>query len=568
MQTFSDYPYNQPNIEQLKSDFAQSLKQFQEAQSAADQSTIITQIYQIREDFDTMRDIAKVRYTSDTTDTFYKEQNAFFDEQSPVYEGLVSDYYRALLASPYREGLIKTFGSLIFDLAEMAIKTHSHNITDKLKQENRLSTEYVQLLAAAQIEFEGESRTLAQMTPFQTAPDRDLRKRANEAKWGFMAENQEKLDDIFDQLVQLRTQIAHELGYDNFVSLGYDRMSRNGYNHEEVSKFRDLILKHVVPLASKLREEQASRLGIDACNYFDESTFFKDGNAKPMGDPAWIIDQGQKMYEALSSETDEFYRFMREKELMDLEVRKGKAGGGYCTYISKHLSPYIFANFNGTDGDIFVLTHEAGHAFQVFRSRGQAMSEYTWPSLEACEIHSMSMEYFSWPYMDLFFGEKADRYRYGHLLGSILFLPYGCAVDEFQHFVYSNPKASPAERNAQWRIIEQKYLPHRQYGDNEFLEQGGYWQAQRHIYFMPFYYIDYVLAQVCAFQFWVKAQDNADQAFRDYVGLCDLGGSKAFLDLVEAAGLKSPFGEETIKEVVSELESYLQKETIKWLNPV
>jgi M3 family oligoendopeptidase len=259
---------------------------------------------------------------------------------------------------------------------------------------------------------------------------------------------------------------------------------------------------------------------------------------------------------------------MKEKELMDLEVRKGKAGGGYCTYISKYASPFIFANFNGTDGDIFVLTHEAGHAFQVYRSRGQAISEYTWPTLEACEIHSMSMEYFNWPYMDLFFGENADRYRYGHLLGSILFLPYGCAVDEYQHFVYENPGASPAERNAQWREIEKKYLPHRNYEGNDFLEKGAFWQAQRHIYFMPFYYIDYVLAQICAFQFWIKAQQGPEEAFRDYVGLCDLGGSKPFLDLVDAAGLTSPFEEKTVKEVVAELERYLNESKTPWLSPV
>lgn len=568
MQTFSEYTYQQPDIEQLKSAFAQILEAFKQADSFHAQKKAIERIYELREEFESMRDIAKVRYTSDTTNEFYTQENAFFDEQSPIYEGLISDYYKALIASPFREELKKEYGILIFDIAEMAIKTHDKKITEQLQKENRLSTEYMQLLASAQIEFEGKERTLAEMTPFQTGVDRDLRQRASEVKWQFMAENHEKLDSIYDELVQTRTEIAHQLGYDNFVSLGYDRMSRSGYGPKEVATFRKLIQEHVVPLASKLRKEQADRLGLDSLKYYDEPLFFKDGNAKPQGDASWIIDQGQKMYTSLSSETDEFYRFMREKELMDLEVRKGKAGGGYCTYISKYASPYIFANFNGTDGDIFVLTHEAGHAFQVYRSRGQAIAEYTWPTLEACEIHSMSMEYFNWPYMDLFFGENADRYRYGHLLGSILFLPYGCAVDEFQHFIYENPKATPAQRNAQWREIEKKYLPHRDYEGNDFLEKGAFWQAQRHIYFMPFYYIDYVLAQICAFQFWIKAQENHEAAFRDYVGLCDLGGSMPFLDLVQAAGLQSPFEENTVKKVVAALESYLQAETTSWLNPV
>lgn len=568
MQTFSEYTYQQPDIEELKSAFSQTLSKFEEASSFEAQKVALEEIYALRQEFESMRDIAKVRYTSDTTNEFYQKENAFYDEQSPIYEGLLSDYYKALLASPFQKELKGEFGILLFDIAEKFIKTQDQKNTELLQKENRLSTQYMQLLASAQIDFEGEKRTLAEMTPFQTDINRDLRKRASQAKWQFMEENHEELDKIYDQLVQTRTEIAHQLGYDNFVALGYDRLSRSGYGPKEVATFRELVVEHVVPLANRLRKEQAERLGIDTLNFYDEPIFFKDGNAKPNGDASWIIDKGQQMYASLSSETDEFYRFMREKELMDLEVRKGKAGGGYCTYISKYASPFIFANFNGTDGDIFVLTHEAGHAFQVYRSRGQAISEYTWPTLEACEIHSMSMEYFNWPYMDLFFGENADRYRYGHLLGSILFLPYGCAVDEYQHFVYENPEASPKERNAQWREIEKKYLPHRNYEGNDFLEKGAFWQAQRHIYFMPFYYIDYVLAQICAFQFWIKAQQGQEEAFRDYVGLCDLGGSKPFLDLVEAAGLTSPFEEKTVKEVVAELEHYLNESKTPWLSPV
>lgn len=568
MQTFSDYTYQQPNIEQVKTEFSQILDKFEQASSFEAQKVALEEIYALRQEFESMRDIAKVRYTSDTTNEFYQKENAFYDEQSPIYEGLLSDYYKALLASPFQQELKAEYGVLLFEIAEKFIKTQDQENTELLQKENRLSTQYMQLLASAQIDFEGEKRTLAEMTPFQTDVNRDLRKRANQAKWQFMEENHKELDDIYAQLVQTRTEIAHQLGYDNFVALGYDRLSRSGYGPKEVSTFRELVVEHVVPLASRLRKEQAERLGIDALNFYDEPIFFNDGNAKPNGDASWIIDKGQQMYASLSSETDEFYRFMKEKELMDLEVRKGKAGGGYCTYISKYASPFIFANFNGTDGDIFVLTHEAGHAFQVYRSRGQAISEYTWPTLEACEIHSMSMEYFNWPYMDLFFGENADRYRYGHLLGSILFLPYGCAVDEYQHFVYENPGASPAERNAQWREIEKKYLPHRNYEGNDFLEKGAFWQAQRHIYFMPFYYIDYVLAQICAFQFWIKAQQGPEEAFRDYVGLCDLGGSKPFLDLVDAAGLTSPFEEKTVKEVVAELERYLNESKTPWLSPV
>ncbi|MGB1216794.1 MAG: M3 family metallopeptidase, partial [Saprospiraceae bacterium] len=212
---------------------------------------------------------------------------------------------------------------------------------------------------------------------------------------------------------------------------------------------------------------------------------------------------------------------------------------------------------NGTSHDIDVLTHEAGHAFQVYESRNMEVMEYHWPTYEACEIHSMSMEFFTWPWMKLFFEEDAEKYYFAHLAGSLLFLPYGVAVDEFQHVVYENPDMTIAERNQAWRDIEKKYLPHRKYVDNDFLEKGGFWQQQGHIFQTPFYYIDYTLAQVCAFQFWKRDREDHKDAWADYVKLCQVGGSQSFLDLVEYANLRSPFEDGCVKDVIDVIQEYL-----------
>jgi M3 family oligoendopeptidase len=192
-------------------------------------------------------------------------------------------------------------------------------------------------------------------------------------------------------------------------------------------------------------------------------------------------------------------------------------------------------------------------------SRGFDASEYYWPTSDAAEIHSMSMEYFAYPYMDLFFNGEAEKYRYSHLVDSILFLPYGVSVDEFQHGIYENPEMSPAERNQLWRSIEKKYLPQKNYEDNTYLNNGGWWQTQGHIYQSPFYYIDYTLAQMCAFQFWFKAQKKRPEALNDYIRLCKAGGSKSFLELVDYANLKSPFDKGNFTEIISELGEYLEK---------
>ncbi|WP_139070823.1 M3 family oligoendopeptidase, partial [Paenibacillus sp. KS1] len=341
-----------------------------------------------------------------------------------------------------------------FQLAEKMLKTFSPEIIEDLQMENKLSTEYSQLIASAKVLFEGEERTLAQLTPFELSTDRDMRKRASEAKFGFMSENEAKFDRIYDDLVKVRTKIAKKLGYENYVQLGYDRMCRTDYNAEMVANFRAQVLEHIVPAATKLKERQGNRIGVDHMYYYDESFNFKTGNATPKGDPDWIVQNGAKMYEELSPEMNEFFTFMRENELMDLVSKRGKQSGGYCTFLSEYGAPFIFSNFNGTSGDIDVLTHEAGHAFQVYESRHFEVPEYNWPTYEAAEIHSMSMEFFTWPWMELFFQEDTEKYKFAHLAGALLFIPYGVTVDEFQHFVYSNPEATPAERKAAWRDIE------------------------------------------------------------------------------------------------------------------
>ncbi|HBT19453.1 MAG TPA: M3 family oligoendopeptidase, partial [Clostridiaceae bacterium] len=383
------------------------------------------------------------------------------------------------------------------------------------------------------------------------------RKAAYEAYSGFFAQHEEAFDRIYDQLVKVRHKMAKKLGYDNYVKMAYDSLLRTEYGPEEVKGYREAILTHIVPLVKELRLRQANRLGLDSLKYYDEAIEFLTGNATPKGSPEWIIDNGKKMYSELSPETKEFFDFMTDRELLDLVTKKGKQAGGYCTYIADHKAPFIFSNFNGTSGDIDVLTHEAGHAFQVYSSRHYEVPEYSFPTYEACEIHSMSMEFFTWPWMELFFQEDTEKYKFSHLQSTLLFLPYGVTVDEFQHFVYEHPEATPAERKRAWRDIEKKYLPLKDYEDNDLYNRGGFFFKQLHIFTAPFYYIDYTLAQICALQYFMRSRKEGDKAWQDYVALCKEGGSKPFLELVELAGLKNPFLPETIPGILPEIKGYL-----------
>lgn len=395
------------------------------------------------------------------------------DEIKPVVQEYTTEYYRALAHSAFRQELEANWGSQLFLLAELSLKTFAPEIIEDLQKENKLVSAYAQLIASAKIPFEGEERTLPQLIPFEQSTDRAMRRRASEARYQFMTDHEQQLDRIFDELVKVRTKIAQTLGYENFVPLGYARMSRTDYNEEMVNNFRNQVLEHIVPAATRLKERQRLRIGVDQLKFYDDNFSFPSGNPTPKGDPDWILAGGSEMYQEMSPETGEFFRFMTDRGLMDLVSKKGKQGGGYCTFLPEYKAPFIFSNFNGTSGDIDVLTHEVGHAFQLYESRNLGVPEYFSPTSEACEIHSMSMEFFAWPWMERFFKEDTEKYRFNHLVSALLGVPYIMAVDEFQHFVYGNPEATPAERKRAWRNIERKYLPHRNYDGNDYLERGG-----------------------------------------------------------------------------------------------
>ncbi len=558
MVTFKDYTYTRPNVEELKAAVTALIEQFKAAETVEAQSEVIEQINKHRNSFSTMANLVYIRASIDTNDEFYQAERDYFDEVGPIAEEIIFGYYKELVTSKFRKELEAKWGTQLFALAENQIKGFLPAVIELMQQENKLVSEYNKLVASAQIEFDGKTLTLAQLGPYGESTDREVRKAARETSANFFAKNEEKFDEIYDKLVKLRHQIATTLGYKNYVELGYINMNRVDYNAEMVAKFRNQVRDFIVPVASKLYERQAKRIGVEGeFKFYDEGLNFLTGNATPQGSPEWIVENGKKMYEELSPETGEFFNFMINNDLMDLVAKKGKESGGYCTFIEDYNAPFIFSNFNGTSGDIDVLTHEAGHAFQVYSSRNIGIPEYLWPTYESCEIHSMSMEFFTWPWMELFFKDQTEKYKFTHLSSGLLFLPYGVSVDEFQHVVYENPEMTPAERKAAWKEIEEKYLPHRNYDGHSYLEAGGFWQRQAHIYASPFYYIDYTLAQICAFQFWKRSRENFEEAWKDYVHLCSLGGSLSFTNLVREANLISPFEEGCVESVIGTIEDYL-----------
>ena len=554
---FNDYKYEHLDLEKIKGEFSELIDSFEKAENVEVQIEAFDKIIKLRNHIETMQTLVSIRHSIDTNDEFYDKENEYMDEISPILFGFTNDFYRVLVNSRFKDELVKKYGKLLFDLAENTLKIFSNEIIPDAQEENRLSSKYSKLIASAKIDFDGKELNLSQMVPYTQSKDRNVRIEAARKVAQFFAENQEEFDNIYDSLVKVRTKMAQKMGYKNYVEFGYKQLSRLEYDAKMVESYRKQVLEDIVPLHTELRKRQEKRLGVEKLRFYDEAIKFNSGNADPHGSPEWILNHGKTMYKELSKETDEFFTFMTENNLLDLLSKKGKMSGGYCTYIPEHKSPFIFANFNGTSHDIDVLTHEAGHAFQVYQSRGFDVPEYLWPTYEACEIHSMSMEFLTWPWMNLFFENDTDKYKFIHLSEALLFIPYGVTVDEFQHWVYENPEVTPQERREKWLEIEKKYLPTRDYGEVEELKNGIFWFRQGHIFSSPFYYIDYTLAQVCAFQFWIKSREDREKAWQDYLNLCKLGGSKSFFVLMKSANLKNPFEDGTIAAVIPKIKEYL-----------
>lgn len=558
---FSEMPYERPDVEALKAQITSLTERLMAAVSYEEAKKIFLEKEELEKHVNTLGTLANVRHSIDTRDAFYDGEMKFWDATTPVLSEYLQAWTKAMLESKFRSDFTKEYGDLMYVNAEMALKTFSPEIIPDLQKENELATAYEKLLASAQIPFEGKTYTISQITPLKNDADDARRLAAWKAEGQWYKDNQKELDDLYDQLVHVRDGIGRKLGYDGYTTLGYYRMERNCYTKDDVEKFRAAVVKYLVPVADQIYREQAKRLGKEyPMSFADNALSFRSGNPKPFGTPDEIIAHGKKFYDELSPETSEFFRTMLDNELMDILSTEGKAGGGFCTSLADYEVPFIFANFNGTQHDVEVITHEAGHAFAGWLNRKRVPMSTCWPGMEACEVHSMSMEFFAWPWAEGFFGEDTRKFYYSHLSGALTFIPYGTMVDHFQHVVFEKPDMTPRERHDVWKELLGIYMPWMKLdGDIPFYSEGEGWQRQHHIYSFPFYYIDYCLAQTVALQFWAMIQKDKKDAWEHYMAYASQGGSRVFTELLKNAGLKTPFDEECLRGVCEAAKQWLSE---------
>ena len=558
---FSEMPYVRPDMDAIKAQATALTEQLTAAPDYAAAKAVFLTYQEAFKEFTTHSTLAEIRHSIDTRDEFYDAEVKYLNEKGPEVQEYAQGFTAALLASPFRAEFAAEYGDLMFVNAEIALKTFSPEIIPEMQAEGELTMAYQKLIASAQIPFEGGVYTLSQLTPFKTDADDDRRLAAWRAEGQWYKDNQAELDRIYHELTHLRDTMGKKLGYEGYTTLGYYRMGRNCYTEEDVKRFRAAVVKYLVPVADSIYREQAKRLGKTyPLSFADAALSFRSGNPRPAGTAEDILRQGDRFYDELSPETSEFFRTMRERELLDVLSTEGKAGGGYCTGIPTYEVPFIFANFNGTQGDVEVVTHEAGHAFAYWMNRKRMPLDAAWPSMEACEVHSMSMEFFAWPWAEGFFGDDTRKFLYSHLAGALTFIPYGTMVDHFQHEVYARPDMTPAERHAVWKELLGVYMPWMKLdGDIPFYAEGEGWQRQSHIYSSPFYYIDYCLAQTVALSFWAMIEEDLPRAWAHYMAYTKEGGSRTFTDLLAHAGLDTPFDEACLRGVCDKASRWLDE---------
>ena len=555
---FSEMPYVRPDMYKVKAELNACAEKIRTADSVEAQIAAFDEASELSKDLMTTGSIAYVRNTINTADKFYDAEREFFDQAGPELEESLQAINIALLDSPYRKELEAHYGSLLFKNLEISRRSFKPELIPLMQEASKLEAQYQKLYAGLTVEFDGQTMPLPMLGKFKESPDRAVRRAAFEAEGKVFDANREELDEIYDKLVKNRNAQGRMLGYDNYIQLGYDRLGRNCYGAKELQEFRDQIATDLVPIIAEVKEAQRKRIGVDRLCIYDDKFRFSDGNAKPEGTAEEILAAGKAMYQDLSPETREFIEAMFDGEMFDVLSRDGKAPGGYCTSFPTYKMPFIFSNFNGTSDDVDVLTHEAGHAFAFYRAMHSDINpNLQEPTIEACECHSMSMEFLTQDYHKNFFGKNTAKYELAHCEDSLDFIPYGCMIDEFQHRMYENENLTPEERNAVWEELEHKYRPWLDMDNLPFYGRYSHWQWKLHVYLHPLYYIDYCMAQTVAFQLWTLSLKDKEAAWKKYLAFVDAAGTKTFAELCHSAGLRVPYEQGTIRDIGAGIRDWL-----------
>ena len=550
----ADLRFPEPSEDVLASDYAS----MQADLEAGRRETALATWDHARRAYLSWANLARLRFQQDTTDEEAARVRALADRLDPIVQGHDTAMKRRLLADPDRVGLETLVGTHPVRLWQADLGTFSPTIAGRLEEEQRLASRYTATTAAARILFRGETLNLPGLAPSAESLDRAVRHDAARAQWDFFAAQGDRIDGLYAELVRLRHGMARDLGEENFLPVAYRRMRRVGFGPDEIARFRDEIVEHVVPLVGRLMERRRIDNGLDRLMAWDLRLVDPLGNPKPLGTTADLLAASQVMFDRFDPAVGSLHRVMLAGGYFDVETRPNKSPGGQSEPLPLQAIPWVFANFTGTRGDIAVHVHEMGHAFQAHASFGKSCWDAEYPSAETAEIHSMALELLTASDADLLVGpESADRFRRAQLIGFLEALPMLALGDHWQHEIYANPDLSPDDRHAVWREMERRYTPWQEWGDLAHPAKGASWHGVLHYFLLPLYFIDYALASCCALQLWTRARHDRAGAMQAYLQLCRRGGDASFEELLRDANLISPFDAGSLAAIAAEVEQAL-----------
>ena len=567
---FSAYKYERPDVNTLLQKTEALCRALSAAENFAEADAVLARFHGEREIFSTAAQVAEIRFSQNVADPFYSAENEFMGGSRPLIEESGLRFYRALLASPFKDDFARKYGDIFIEKLTQQSLSADGRITKLMQEENALCAEFYSISAMSSIPFMGKNLPAEQLYPYKGHKDRAVRKAAYEAEGRYFLQYKDRLEDIFDRLVQNRTAQARALGYKDFSELGVLRMGRLGYGLKEIAAYRAAVKKYWVPAVAKIKELQRQRLGLDTLKGYDNLLYFPDYNPVPHGSAEDMLKACDTMMHALGKETGEMFEALLKNGMFDLDSRHGKAAGGYCGSVDALRLPFIFSNFNGTTMDVDVLIHESGHALAAYEAyKNSIVPELREASAEVCETHSTAMEMLSMPYHSLFFREDTDRYDLFLMERTLTYLPGGCAGDEFQTVVYQHPEMTKAERNALWKELTRTYTPHfADFDDIPLYSDGGDWLMEGQYFVNPFYLVDYGMARNLSLQLFLQSETEPEKAWERYISFVKLGGTESYIGAAQAAGLKLPFYEENIKNTIEKMLCWVERQNEKVLSGI
>lgn len=508
---------------------------------------LIDKFNEIRDHYLTLYWISYIGYLKDIKNSKYLNTEKLISKYESIIDNLVNEYFKCLINYKYKEELINYIGNRNYEMAGNQSIIVSNDISKLRIREKELCMQYRKTLMSLKFTFDNKEMNLSGLSSYYNVSDEKLRKASYDKRYKILESLEQELDVIFDNLVKVRTEIANKLKFNSYADLCFVKMNRIGYTYNDLDLLKENVRKYIVPILNILKEHQKERLNVSNISYYNKNYLFNDGNARVKVSLEEIISNISKILHKYNNEVGLMFDTMLKEGLIDLENRENKSSGGVTTYLPDYKMPTFIKKYMNLEANVTSIFHEIGYSIQLYLSRNLLFHENRWPTFDICEIHSTSLEFLMYPFLNMFFKEDENKYKIRHLSSSLSLIVSMCISDDFQKYIYDNPNISSEDRKEYWLYLINKYG----IKDNthSYFGKGIEWQADINRIDDPFYGIDYAISNICALSFYDRVNNDVECAFSDYFDLCSKGNTLSLKRIIKKYRLNNPFEGNDIKKL-------------------